>query len=70
VLARAGLPRLTLYQLRHTGATLLLRLGAPLEQVKEIMGHSRVEMTLGYVDAAEDLQRDALGRLDAFLREG
>jgi hypothetical protein len=34
------------------------------------MGHSRVEMTLGYVDAAEDLQRDALGRLDAFLREG
>jgi integrase len=70
VLARAGLPRLTLYQLRHTGATLLLRLGAPLEQVREIMGHSRVEMTLGYVDAAEDLQRDALGRLDAFLREG
>lgn len=70
VLERAGLPRLTLYQLRHTGATLLLHLGVPIEQIREIMGHSTIQMTLGYARVSEELQRQAMDRLDAFLETG
>ena len=38
ILERAGLPRVTFYQLRRTGATLMLAQGVPLEQVSEVMG--------------------------------
>ena len=68
--ARAGLPRVTVYQLRHTGATLLLSLGVPLEQIQQIMGHSTMMMTRQYVQVSEELQRESLGRLDALLGKG
>ena len=64
---RAGLPRVTLYQLRHSGATLLLQLGVPLEQIRQIMGHSTLQMTLGYAQVSEELQRDAMRLLDRRL---
>lgn len=68
LLARAGLPRVTLYQLRHTGATALLALGVPERQVQELMGHSSPAMTRRYAQVLGEQQRDAAARMDAFLR--
>lgn len=66
-LAEAGLPRLTMYQLRHTGATLLLSLGVPLEQVRAILGHRSLDMTLGYAKVGDVALRDAADRVDEAL---
>lgn len=49
----------TLHQLRHTYATTLLRAGASLPAVKELLGHRSIEMTLRYVQVSQiDLQRE------------
>lgn len=36
------------HRLRHTAATEMLRSGYPLETVKEVMGHTRIQQTLAY----------------------
>ena len=42
----AGLPDITFHDLRHTCASLLIRLGTPINVVSEILGHSSTKMTL------------------------
>jgi integrase len=44
-IARAGVPRITLHELRHTTATLLLAAGFPLPAVSEVLGHAGVQIT-------------------------
>ena len=39
---------ITPHQLRHSCATLLLNAGAPILTVQTILGHQRVDTTLGY----------------------
>lgn len=51
LLAKAGVPHVTLYQLRHTGATLRLRGGVSLETVRDELGHSSIAMTQRYAQA-------------------
>jgi integrase len=46
LLKRAGLPRITLHDLRHTCATLLLGQGMNPKYVQELLGHASVAMTL------------------------
>lgn len=46
LLERAGLPRITLHDLRHTCATLLLGQGMNPKYVQELLGHASVAMTL------------------------
>src|SRR5262249_3230053 len=48
LLRRAGLPRFRLYDLRHTFATHLLALGAPLTYVAAQLGHAKPTTTLAY----------------------
>jgi site-specific recombinase XerD len=49
----------TLHRLRHSYATTMLRAGASLPAVKELLGHRKIEMTLGYVEVNQiDLQRE------------
>lgn len=47
-IVKAGekLPDLNPHDLRHTAATLMLRLNVPVEVVSKILGHSRVSVTL------------------------
>jgi len=45
---KRGGVRVTPHQLRHSCATLLLNAGAPILTVKMLLGHRRVETTLGY----------------------
>jgi site-specific recombinase XerD len=49
----------TLHRTRHTYATSMLRAGASLPAVKELLGHKKIEMTLRYVEVNQiDLQRE------------
>ena len=45
---RAGLPRMGAHRLRHTAATEMLRHGAPLSEIGEVLGHARVETSAIY----------------------
>jgi site-specific recombinase XerD len=40
--------RITPHQLRHSHATLLLNAGAPLVTVQSLLGHEKIDTTLGY----------------------
>jgi integrase len=42
---KVGLPRKSLYNLRHSHASLLIHDGATLMDVKEQLGHSQIHMT-------------------------
>jgi site-specific recombinase XerD len=51
--------RATLHRFRHTYGTTMLRAGASLPAVKELLGHKKIEMTLRYVEVNQvDLQRE------------
>jgi integrase len=47
LLKEAGLAPIRLHDLRHSAATLLLKMGVPAHVVKEILGHSDIRTTLG-----------------------
>ncbi|MBK34141.1 MAG: hypothetical protein CME26_01260 [Gemmatimonadetes bacterium] len=47
-LDKAGLPRVRLHDLRHSFASNLVAAGVDLRNVKELVGHSSLEMTLRY----------------------
>ena len=50
-----AIPRLTLHELRHTHATLLLRDGVPVHVVAKRLGHKDPSVTLNvYADAIPD----------------
>ena len=54
--------------MRHTCVTLLLDLGAPPHVVREIVGHSDIEVTMTiYVHVSLEGKRKALGKLGEVL---
>jgi integrase len=46
--ARAGVPRVGAHRLRHTAATEMLRAGASLAEVGELLRHRLPRVTAGY----------------------
>jgi integrase len=70
LITRAGLPRFRLYDLRHTFASHLLALGAPITYVADQLGHSKPTMTLAaYAHWLPRGDRALADRLEA-LRAG
>ena len=60
----AGLGDIRFHDLRHTCVTLLLDLGVPPHVVREIVGHSDIEVTMTiYAHVSLDEKRKALGKL-------
>ncbi|GLX02989.1 hypothetical protein Misp02_70750 [Microtetraspora sp. NBRC 16547] len=60
----AGLGTVRLHYLRHTCVSLLLDLGVPPHTVREIVGHSDIEVTMTiYAHSSLDDKRAALGKL-------
>ena len=56
------------HDLRHTCVTLLLDLGVPPHVVREIVGHSAIEVTMTiYAHVSLDEKRKALGKLGEAL---
>lgn len=45
LLERLGLPKVTFHTLRHSAATNAVALGIPLEDVKQMLGHSSIRLT-------------------------
>lgn len=58
---RAGVPRMTVHDLRHTAASLMVRSGANVKAVQRQLGHASAAMTLDvYADLFDD-DLDAVG---------
>jgi integrase len=57
---RAGIAGATLHVLRHTFASHLVMNGVDLPTVKELMGHSTIELTMRYAHLAQDHLREAM----------
>lgn len=68
LLAKAGLPRFRIHDLRHTAATLLLTEGVPVKVVAELLGHADVSTTLRiYAHVLEGAQAQAVSAMDRIL---
>jgi integrase len=68
MLLRAALPNIKFHALRHTAATLLLSQGTNPKVVQEMLGHSRVSMTLDtYSHVTPSLQRGAADAMNEML---
>jgi integrase len=69
-LAKHGLPRVRLHDLRHTHATAMLKAGVHGKIVQERLGHSTIAVTLDiYSHVLQGMQESAVERVDAALRE-
>lgn len=67
-LERAKLPKIRLYDLRHTCATLLLAAGENPKIVAERLGHAKISMTLEvYSHVLPTMQKSATEKLTAIL---
>jgi integrase len=68
LLERAGLPKLRMYDLRHSAASLMLALGISPKVVAEMLGHASVQLTLDtYSHTTPTLHRDAVRQLNDLL---
>ncbi len=66
---RAGLPEITLHDLRHTAATVALLAGVHPKVVSERHGHASTQITLDrYNHVLESMQADAADAIGRFLR--
>jgi integrase len=67
--ARSGLPKIAVHDLRHTHATLALQLGIHPKIVSERLGHASVMITLDtYSHALPSLQREAAEAFGGLLQ--
>jgi integrase len=65
----AGLGEMRLHDLRHTCVTLLLNLGVPPQVVRDIVGHSDIDVTMTiYAHVSLDDKRSALSKLGDTLQ--
>jgi integrase len=64
-LARAGLPAMTIHDLRHTAASLAISAGGNVKAVQKMLGHASAAMTLDvYADLFDDDLDAVATRLD------
>jgi integrase len=68
LMAKADLPEIRLYDLRHTTATLLLSAGENPKVVSERLGHASIVLTLDtYSHVLPSMQRDATTKIEGML---
>ncbi|MFY3093557.1 tyrosine-type recombinase/integrase [Achromobacter xylosoxidans] len=69
VCARANIEDFRIHDLRHTCASWLVMAGVPLLVVRDLLGHSSIEMTERYAHLAPNQVHEAMRRLeDAWLQ--
>ena len=68
-LKRIGLPKYKFHILRHTGASLLFRAGARLEEVQELMGHEDSDITRKiYLHFHPGDKRNSINRMSFLIK--
>lgn len=68
IITSSGLRPIRLHDLRHTTATLLKDLGVPPRDTMEILGHSRIAVTMEIYTAADNIsRREAIDKLNALF---
>jgi integrase len=68
LLRKANLRTIRMHDLRHSCATMLFAQGVEAATVQRILGHSSITVTTStYVDVIEQVQHDALSRLDVLF---
>ena len=68
--AKTTLPKITIHDLRHTHATLLIKEGVPLKVVSERLGHSSPAFTMAtYQHVVPGMQADAANTFAALLEQ-
>lgn len=68
ILGAAGLPRIRLYGLRHTAASLALAAGVPPKVVSEQLGHASAAFTLDtYAHVLPHMQDEAAAKFESLL---
>jgi integrase len=71
VLAKHSLPRLPFHALRHTSASLLLSENVVPKVVQELLGHSRIDVTLDtYSHVLPSMHRGAADKMQGLLDPG
>ena len=63
-LKRVGLYDVRFHDLRHTAATMMVMGGVDLVTVKEILGHSSIEMTMRYAHPTTEGKMNAVNALE------
>jgi integrase len=69
ILEEAGIPHLPQHTGRHTAATIMLEKGVELAVTQEILGHSDIRVTRGYVHVSTPLAKRAADRMGDLLSE-
>ncbi|HEX9131119.1 MAG TPA: tyrosine-type recombinase/integrase [Ktedonobacteraceae bacterium] len=70
VLADAGVPHIRFHDLRHSAATILLSMGVNVKVVQEILGHSRISMTLDtYSHVLPGMQEEAVEKISGLFQQ-
>jgi integrase len=68
ILDLAGVPRIRLYDLRHSAATIALAAGVSPKVVSEQLGHASTAFTLDtYAHVLPHMQDEAVARVEAML---
>ncbi len=61
------IPHFRLYDLRHTWATRAAMAGVDLVTLAAMLGHSRIQVVLGYAHPTEEHQFKAMREIEAFV---
>ncbi|MEW5898482.1 MAG: tyrosine-type recombinase/integrase [Bacillota bacterium] len=71
LLKKAGIPKTTFHNLRHTVATLLLEAGEEMKTVQEFLRHARLNITADiYTTVTEKLKKKASAKINDILFNG
>lgn len=62
---RAGITNFRIHDLRHTCAAWLVSAGIPLTEVRDLLGHSTIQMTERYAHLAPENVRAAVAVLES-----
>jgi len=62
-------PPFRLYDLRHTALTRMAMAGIDLPTLKELAGHSQIQMTMRYVHPTPEHKRRAIEKFEEFARQ-